>query len=98
MNKLVQQLSQEIAKLDGVKTKTSPQKISFTRKSLFASIVPQKDSLTLEFITPSQINHARMKQVKKLKPNKFLHTISIKKDSDIDPQVTGWIMIAHATN
>lgn len=98
MDELVDILSQKIEKLDGVKVKKSAKKISYTHNLPFAVINIKKNHLDLEFTTPSKIKHTRLKKIKALKANKFRHSIVIKKESDIDPQVSGWLMIAHATN
>ncbi|MBI2009712.1 MAG: hypothetical protein HYS86_00900 [Candidatus Chisholmbacteria bacterium] len=98
MNSLVQKLSQEIERLEGVKSRRSATKITYAHRLPFATIFIKNKLVELEFTTPSKINHARLKKVKQIKADKFSHKISLAKEEDIDPQVTGWIMIAHATN
>ena len=98
MDELTTILLEKIEKLGDVKSSTRGKKTSFTHKKRFATITVKKDKLILDFITPSKINHTKLKKVKKLKADKFQHTTVIAKETDIDPQITGWLMIAHATN
>lgn len=98
MNSLVLKLTQVIERLEGVKSRKSATKITYAHRFPFATIFIKKEPIELEFTTPSKINHTRLKHVKQLKADKFCHKISIAKEEDIDSQVTGWIMIAHATN
>ena len=98
MDKLVEIITTKVEKLEGVKTKKTAKKISYSHNLPFAAINIKKDEIELEFITPSQINHTKLKKIKKIKADKFKHFITIKTEADIDPQVSGWLMIAHATN
>lgn len=98
MDELVEKISQKIESFEGVKVKKTAKKISFSHNAPFATINVKRNGVELEFITPSKINHTKLKKVKKLKADKFRHSTLIAKDSDIDPQVSGWLMIAHATN
>ena len=98
MNKVAQKLTQEIEKFGGVQIATSGKKIAFKHNMRFAEIDLEKEGVQLEFITPSLIKHTRLQIVKQLKPDKVSHKVDIAKETDIDPQVLGWLRIAHATN
>ena len=98
MDHLVDKLTQEMAKFGKVTVAKKTKQLSFKNHSLFAHITIRPEEIDLEFITPSLIKHTRLNQVKKIKTDKFRHTVLIKSDSDIDPQVLGWLRIAHATN
>lgn len=98
MDHLVDKLTQEMAKFGKIAVAKKTNQLAFKNHSLFAHITIHTDDLDLEFITPSIIKHTRLNKVKKIKTDKFRHTVLIKSDSDIDPQVLGWLRIAHATN
>lgn len=98
MNKLAQKLTQEIEKFGDVQIATSGKKIAFKHHTRFAQIDLIDEAVNLEFITPSLIKHTRLQDIKQLKADKVSHKIDIAKDADIDPQVLGWLRIAHATN
>lgn len=98
MNKVAQKLTQEIEKFGDVQVATSGKKIAFKHNMRFAQINLDKEGAILEFITPSLIKHTRLQVIKQLKPDKVSHQIDITTETDIDPQVLGWLRIAHATN
>ncbi len=98
MDKLIQKLQAEVSKFGEVTTTSNPKKITFSHHSLFAQINLGPNELKVEFITPSLIKHSRLAKIEQIKADKFRHTVLISKDSDIDPQVLGWLRIAHATN
>lgn len=97
MHPMAQKLTQEIEKFGDVKVASNGKKIAFKHNTRFAQINPSKDSVELQFITPSLIKHTRLQLVKEL-PNGVSHKIDITAETDIDPQVLGWLRIAHATN
>ncbi len=98
MQNLFEKLTQRIEKLEGVKSNKRGQTIRFSRKNPFASLSLKRNKIEFKFTTPSKINHTRLKKIKKIKSDKFSHTTVIAKEEQVDAQVTGWIMIAHATN
>ncbi len=98
MNKLAQKLTQEIEKFGDVSIAKSGAKIAFKHNTRFAQVNPNKEGVSLEFITPSLIKHTRLQVIKQLKPDKVSHQIDISEESELDPQVLGWLRIAHATN
>lgn len=98
MNKLAQRLTQEIEKFGDVKIAKSGTKIAFKHNFRFAQVDSIKETVNIEFITPSLIKHTRLQDIKQLKPDKVSHQIIINQESELDPQVLGWLRIAHATN
>lgn len=98
MKNLFDKLTQKITQLEGVKSKTHGSTVSFFRKNPFASLCLKNSHIEFTFTTPSKINHSRLKKIKKIASNKFSHTAIIVNEKEIDAQVTGWIMISHATN
>lgn len=98
MNNLVDKIRQEVSRFGNVKIVSRGSKVSFSHNSQFASVNISNQSLQVEFITPSAIKHTRLAKVKQLKKDKFAHQIDIASETDLDPQVLGWLRIAHATN
>lgn len=98
MNKVAQRLTQEIEKFGDVKVVANSTKIAFKHNFPFAKIAVQGEAVEVEFITPSLIKHTRLQPLKQVKPDKVSHRISLKEETEVDPQVLGWLRIAHATN
>ena len=69
--------------------------IHLDRASGFAGVYPRQKYLNLNFRTRRKIEHPRIRKVEQLSAHRFMHTVRLESEDDVDEHLLAWLIEAY---
>jgi hypothetical protein len=89
----LERVIREFGPFTAVPTQTQ---INLLARTTFAGVTVRKQWLNLGFLLTREVVHPRITRVERISPRTYMHTVRLRLEKNIDPQLRDWLQEAYA--